>query len=293
MNRLLNRLIWIALVVLTPALSACRTNPATGRSQFNILSSSQELSIGAQASPQFLKEYGGELPDSQLVEYVRDLGQRLAQVSERATLPWAFHLVDSSVVNAFALPGGKVFVSRGLLESLNNEAELASVLGHEVGHVTAEHIGQQMSRAMVLQGVAVGVGLAANRSDSEWGQVLGAGVSVGGGVYLLKFGRDQETEADQLGLRYMSRLGYNPVAQIAVMKALKKASGGGAAPVEFLSTHPHPETRIKRLEKLIPKKYPDYQTPGVYRFNQDEYKQNVLDRLAKLPPARHGAKAKK
>jgi predicted Zn-dependent protease len=214
----------------------------------------------------------------------------LAAESERPDLPWEFHVVDSSVINAFALPGGKVFVSRGLIVEMTNEAQIAGVLGHEIGHVTAQHIGQQMTQAAIVQGLVIGVAVGAGMSDSQWGGIIGAGGSAAGTGYLLKFGRDQESQADTLGVRYMTQLGYNPVAQIQVMKILEKSMQGGGRPPEFLSTHPYPETRIERLEKLIPKKYPDFNTPGVYTFNEDAFRQNVLARIEQLPPAKHGAK---
>ena len=131
--------------------------------------------------------------------------------------------------------------------------------------------------------------LAAEQTDEDWLRVLGVGAQVGGTVYLLKFGRDQELQADQLGVRYMSRLGYNPVAQLQVMEVLQSASAGGSRAMEFLSTHPLPQTRIDRLEKLIRKKYPDHDDPAAYRFHFDRYHKMVLDQLAELPPPRHRA----
>lgn len=284
----------LLLVIVLAAASivgpGCSTNPATGKSQLNMLSTDQEVAIGEENAPKFLKEYGGQLPDAQVVEYIRDIGKRLAAESERPDLPWEFHVVDSSVINAFALPGGKVFVSRGLIVEMTNEAQIAGVLGHEIGHVTAQHIGQQMTQTAIVQGLVIGVAVGAGLSDSQWGGVLGAGGQVAGTGYLLKFGRDQESQADALGVRYMTKLGYNPVGQIQVMKILEKSMQGGARPPEFLSTHPFPETRIKRLEQLIPKKYPDFNTQGVYTFNEDAFQQNVLAPIRKLPAARHGSK---
>lgn len=272
--------------------SACSTNPATGKTQFNVLSSDQEIAIGSQAAPGFIKEYGGDIPSPPINQYVHDLGHRLAAISERPNLPWEFHVVDSAVLNAFALPGGKVFISRGLLVKLDNEAQLAGVLGHEIGHVTAQHIGQQMSRAMVLQGVAVGLGVAGEVADTEWLRVLGLGTNVGGTVYLLKFGRDQESQADELGVRYMSKLGYNPVGQLQVMEVLQKETVSHGGTLEILSTHPLPKTRIDRLNKLIKENYPNYDDPTAYRFRHDEFKVAVLDKLAQLPPPKHGGEEK-
>ena len=282
------------LLILLPLLGvpACSTNPATGERQLNFMSTEQEISLGSEAEPQFLQSYGGEIPDPQIQSYVSDLGQRLAAVSERPDLPWEFHAVNSEVINAFALPGGKIFITRGLISQMNNEAQLAGVLGHEVGHVTAQHIGQQMSRRMAIgAGVALtsaALGIAAQTTGEEWLQLLGVGVGVGGTVggslYALDFGRDQESQADELGLRYMTKLGYNPLAQVQVMEILAQAGGGGGGGPEFLATHPYPETRIKRLHEQIEEQYPKADRPGAYKFGEAEFQRKVLDRLDDLPP---------
>jgi predicted Zn-dependent protease len=281
-------LLAVASLVFAMTAWGCQTNPATGRRQFSPLPESQEIAIGAEAEPQFLAEYGGEIPDAQIVQYVRNIGYELAALSERPGLPWEFHVVDSAVINAFALPGGKVFISRALLARMTNEAQLAGVLGHEVGHVTAEHIGEQMGQQLMIQGVLAGLGAAV--SNAQWGQVLGIGAEAGGTVYLLRYGRDQESEADQLGLRYMTELGYSPLGQVQVMKILKKAGEGSSRPPEWLSTHPEPGTRIERLQEIIPKRYPNFRDPDAYRFGEEAFEQNVLSRLAQLPPAAHRPK---
>ena len=278
-------------VMLLATVAGCSTNPATGEKQLNWVSTEREKSLGAEAAPQFVQQYGGDIPSASIQKYVSDIGHRLAEISERPDLDWEFHAVDSSVINAFALPGGKVFITRGLMEELRSEAQLAGVLGHEVGHVTAQHIGQQMTRAMIITGIGVGVGVAGQQTDEDWLTVLGVGTSVGGGLYLLSYGRNQETQSDELGVRYMTRLGYNPIGQVQVMKVLKRASGGGGAGPEFLATHPYPDTRIKHLNKVIKEQYPDYKDPQKYRVYRDRYKATVLDELKRLPPAAHGTQA--
>jgi len=276
----------LAALLLAP-VAGCSTNPATGQSQFNVLSTEEEISIGNEAAPQFLSDYGGPIPDQGIQNYVSRLGNKLAALSERPDLPWEFHVVDSSVINAFALPGGKVFMSRGLMSEMENEAQLAGVIGHEIGHVTAQHIGQQMSQRMVVSGVLVGIGVAAQASEDEWVQVLGAGAGAGGTLYLLSYGRDQEIQADRLGVRYMAKAGYNPVGQLQVMEILEQASGGGGQ-LEILSTHPLPATRISRLENELKQNYPNYQDPNAYTFGFESFENNFLKPLKKLPPPRHG-----
>lgn len=278
---------WLGTLLLALILlSGCTTNPATGERQFNTLGNNEEISLGTQAEPEFLKQYGGEVPSPKLTAYVRDLGMKLAKSGERPDLPWNFHVVDSAVINAFALPGGKVFVSRGLLAKMNSEAQLAGVLGHECGHVTAQHIGQQMSRAQVVQGLGVVIGVIGSQTNNRYLDVLGVGAAAGGTVYLLKFGREQELQADALGIRYMTRLGYNPIAQRQVMEILQKEAGSGGGP-EFLSTHPYPESRVQRINEILAKEYPNAMTSNQYKFNPSEYKSNVLDELARLPPPKH------
>jgi predicted Zn-dependent protease len=281
----------LAAFILAVQLMGCSTNPATGEKQLNWVSADREKALGAEAAPEFVKQYGGDIPSNAIQQYVSDLGHKLAAVSERPDLEWEFHAVDSSVINAFALPGGKVFITRGLMQELNNEAQLAGVLGHEVGHVTAQHIGQQMTRAMIITGIGVGVGVAGEQTDNDWLKVLGVGTSVGGGIYMLSYGRDQETQSDELGVRYMTKLGYNPIGQIQVMKVLKRASGGGGGGMEILSTHPLPDTRIRHLNEHIKDNYPDYDDPQKYRINRDRYQRSVLDVLKKLPPAKHDGAA--
>jgi len=248
----------------------------------NMLSEPEEISLGEEAAPKFLKDYGGPIPSPSIQQYVSSLGMRIAAESERPQLPWEFHAVNSSVINAFALPGGKVFVTRGLLAELENEAMLVGVLGHEVGHVTGHHAGEQMTQALIIQGIAIGAGVAGAATDEDWLQVLGAGAATGGAVYLLSYGRGQELESDRKGLEYMTNLGYNPVGLMQVMEMFERQSAGARQP-EFLSTHPHPESRIDQIHEIIKRDYPNYDRPGVYRFNQREYEQTVLAELRRLP----------
>jgi len=289
MPRRLARWKLLALVLFTIApLMGCTTNPATGRSQLLALSWEDEIEMGDQAAPEFLDQSGGQVGDALILEYISDLGHRLAAQSENPELEWEFFVLDSAVINAFALPGGKVFVSRGLLEKMTNEAQLAGVLGHEIGHVTARHGNERMTKAIGVQVLVAGVAIGGSASGSEWGQYLGLGTAAGGQLYLLKYSRSNESESDALGVRYMTNLGYNPVGQIQVMAILREAGGGGGGP-EWLATHPAPDTRIADLEALIQDEYPAYDAdPPVYVFRQQAFQENVLSRLAELPPPAHG-----
>jgi len=282
--------VWLAIALLMWAglVAGCSVTPATGQSQLNVMSPGQEIRLGEQAMPQFIEANGGEVPDAQVRAYVTRIGKRLADVSERPDLPWEFVVLDSAQINAFALPGGKVFISRGLMEKMDNEAQLAGVLGHEVGHVTAKHINDRMAQAYIIGGAALILGAVGEANDDDLLKTIGIGVGVGGAVYQLSFSRGQEVQSDALGVRYMTRLGYNPVGQMQVMQVLKQASGGGGSGLqEFLSTHPLPQTRIDRLQTLIQREHPDYATAGAYAFGHDAYKAAVLDRFENLPPPKH------
>ena len=147
----------------------CSTNPATGQSQLNFLSEDQEVQLGEQNAPEVLKELGGELNSPTIQQHVESIGMKMAKLSERPDLPWHFYVVDTEVINAFALPGGKIFITRGLISKMDNDAQLAGVLGHEVGHVTAEHAGQQMAHDTIVGIGAAGVAAGASyASDEEW-----------------------------------------------------------------------------------------------------------------------------
>ena len=291
LRRVAGLVLGLALVV--SVLPGCSTNPATGRRQFNTLSVEEEIALGEQAEGDFIASNGGLIPDAGIRAHVENLGQQLAAVSERPDLPWEFHVIDSRQINAFALPGGKVFMSRGLMEKMTNEAQLAGVLGHEVGHVTAQHIGQRLTRGKLISGLAIVGGIIGATSDNDWAKALGVGASVGGSVYLLRFSRSNEHESDTLGVRYMTRLGYNPYGQVQVMEILKEAAGDGSSGLfkSFFSTHPLPEERIDDLRDLIAEQYPQAGQPGAFNYGEASFERNILRPLRALPPAKHPSAA--
>ena len=262
-----------------------------------MMSWQEEVQLGEEAAPQFLEQSGGELPDKAVVAYVNAMGQQLARAAEletpdpsRPPLDWEFYVLDSQVINAFALPGGKVFISRGLMQEMTNEAQLAGVIGHEIGHVTARHGNERMTQALGVQVLVAAIMIGSDLADSELGGYIGLGTAAGGQLFLLKYSRENELEADTLGVQYMARVGYNPVGQVQVMEILRKAGGGGGTP-EWLSTHPASDTRIENLEELITTKYPRYRDSDHYHLGENEFKNKVLTPLSKLPPAKHGSSA--
>ena len=246
----MRRFIVVLLIVLAGSLSACKTNPATGRSQLILVSGDQINAMGASAKPELIKQYGGEVESEELRGYVARIGRSVAKhvEPEYAHIKWDFIVLDSEILNAFALPGGHVFVSRGLLAKFDNEAQLAGVLGHEIGHVTARHVDERMSQVLTTQLAISGVGAA---SSSDLAVV--AAKAIGQGT-LLKFNRDQEQEADTQGLKYMTRAMYNPVGMLQVLEVLADASEGSGQ-LEILSTHPNPARRIKTVRKLLASEY--------------------------------------
>lgn len=268
---------------------SCSTNPATGSYEFNMLSRDQEIAMGMEAAPQFAQEFGGGVTDPTLQAYVRRIGADLAAKTEgdNPSLPWEFTLLNSKEINAFALPGGKIFFTRGLAERLTSEAEMAGVLGHEVGHVTARHANAGMARqgltSLVISGAAT-VLTDSTAAAQQW-QAVGEQV---GGVILLKYSRDQESQADSLGMRYMAKCNYNPRAQRTVMEVLQQAMSGGRS-AEILSTHPYPETRIARIDEAVKGEYAAFiAAPGRAATDQQHaarYASEFLPRLRALPAA--------
>src|SRR6267143_1986312 len=222
----------IPLLLASLSLAGCVVNPATGARQFMLVSESQEIALGWEYDQQVAASIG-LYPDSALQRWIQQFGARLAATSERPNLPWTFHVVDDPVVNAFALPGGYIFVTRGILAHLNSEAELAGVVGHEIGHVTARHSVSQMSKQQIAQlGLAVGT-----IASPEFGRYSGLATQALG-VLFLKYTRDNESQADDLGLRYMRRVNYDPREMPHVFEMLARVSqsqGGGRVP-EWLAT---------------------------------------------------------
>jgi predicted Zn-dependent protease len=271
------------------SLAACTTNLATGKRTFTLLSRDEEVALGAEAAPQFTTEYGGKVPDDRLQQYVTGIGKKMAAETEgdNPSLPWEFTLLNTDVINAFALPGGKVFFTRGLAKELTNEAQMAGVLGHEIGHVTARHANQRISSQLLFNaGLAVSAVVVEASGNRRAQQIGGYGIpalAIGGNLVFLKFGRDEESEADSLGMRYMSNVGYDPHGQLEVMQTLARLSKGASQP-ELLSTHPLPETRIERLQDELRSRYAHTQGNPGYQTFADRYKREFIDVLAKVPP---------
>ena len=244
----------VALVMMVGALIAfygnSQQNPVTGETQRVELNVDQEVALGLQAAPEMAAQYGGAETGTQAAALVRRVGARLVNRTEARTSPYKFNfhlLKDQDTINAFALPGGQIFITRALLNRLESEGQLAGVLGHEIGHVIQRHSAEHMARAGLTQGM---VNAASVATDGQAGQVA----AMIGQTINMRYGRDDELESDRSGLRYMFEAGYDPRALIGVMKILDEASGGG--PPEFLSSHPKPANRIQHIQQLIDEQWP-------------------------------------
>jgi predicted Zn-dependent protease len=234
------------LALAAVAVAACATNPATGQKQLSFVSENQEIQMGRENAAA-VKQEMGVYGDSAVQRYVSGIGLRIASETERPNLPWTFTVMDDPVVNAFALPGGFIFITRGILTHMNSEAELATVVGHEIGHVTARHSVQQITRQQLAQ-----IGLAAGAiASKQVAQHLGD-ISQGLGVLFLKYSRDDESQADALGFRYALKDGYDVRKMADMFRTLQRVSGGGKIP-EWQSTHPDPGNRIEATEARLAK----------------------------------------
>lgn len=270
----------------------CTTNPTTGRKQFNALSRDEEIKMGVDAKPEMMSQYGGEVKDPALRQYISEVGTKLSKQTEGdyPSLPWEFTLLDSDVINAFALPGGKVFMSRGLAEKLTNEAQLAGVLGHECGDVTARHINDRVAEQTGIGVVAAAAGAVVGSTSKNDAIRAAAPVAftVGSQLVLLKFSRGQESEADYLGMRYMSKLMYDPKGQKQVMEILDRESGSERS-AEMLSTHPDPKSRIAQVQKLLDGEFKATQNNPAYSLHEKEYHDRFLSKLPRTSPKKTDA----
>lgn len=270
--------LWLLAAVVA---SGCAVNPATGNRQLMLVSEAQEIAMGRQADTAVVATIG-LYPDPVWQRYIQQFGARLAATSERPNLPWTFRVVDDPAVNAFALPGGFIYVTRGLLAHLGSEAELASVVGHEIGHVTARHTAAAMSQQQLI-GLGLAVGSMASSQVAKYAGTANQAL----GILYLKFSRDDESQADRLGLRYMGRASYDPRQMAEVFRMLDRlsaADGAGGRLPTWLETHPTPANRVAAINAQIAALPQDFSGT---RINRDVY-QRLLDGLVFGLNPRHG-----
>ena len=242
----------IAIVSVVGYFGTTTENPVTGEKQRVALKPEQEIALGLKTAPEMAAQMGGLSRNAQAKALVERVGAALVRDSLAARSPYKFSfnvLADPKTINAFALPGGPIFITEGLLRQLKSEAELAGVLGHEIGHVIARHSSEHLAKAQLTQGLlsaaVIGTG---DFTTAQIGQMVGSMIN-------MRYGRDDELESDALGIRIMAEAGYDPRAMLGVMETLAKASSGSRQP-EFFSTHPHPDNRQTRIREEIAKRFP-------------------------------------
>ncbi len=246
-------------------VESCAVNPVTGKRQVMFMSESQEIALGAQSDPAVVAQFGLYKNDK-LQAFIKEKGQEMASISHRSHLKYEFKVVDSPVLNAFALPGGYVYFTRGILAHFNNEAQFAGVLGHEIGHITARHGASQQSKQMLYSGGLI-LGMVLSPELASMGELASQSL----GLLFLKFGRDDETQSDQLGVEYSTKIGYDAKEMARFFGVLDRVSGGpeGRVPT-FMSTHPDPADRNVKVEQYA--KEWQAKTPAKnFEVNRDSY----------------------
>lgn len=255
------RLSKIFIIFLIFLLSGCiqEIDPLSGKKTYTLLSTQQEISIGHQVIPSAINENDGLYPDREVQNYIRELGAKISSVTPRK-VDYQFYVVNSSQVNAFALPGGPVFITRGIILKMDKESELVGVLAHELGHINARHHAKFLEKTYGMNILLSILGIAIQ--ESKYAGAVMSLAQVSAGILQLKYSRDQENEADTLGVRFSYQSGYDPRGLISMFEKFKAMERGSS--VEWLSTHPLPETRIKNVQQMIATQYPDS-----YRLRQD------------------------
>lgn len=254
--------ILIALVIVVFSLisyfGSKSFNPVTQEDQYVAITPQQEIALGLQAAPQMIQEFGGLDASQEAQTYLDAICLQLIENSDARDTGWEFEchlLADNQTINAFALPGGPLFITAALYNELETEGQLAGVMAHEIGHVVARHSAQQMAQMQLTQGLTGAFVVAAYDPENPNSQYSAQMAMLVGQLVNMKFGRDDELQSDRLGVRFMGQAGYDPRGLIAVMQVLAEASQGG--PPEFFSTHPNPDNRIERIEEAIAEEFPN------------------------------------
>lgn len=222
-------------------------NPITGENQRVNMTPEQEVAMGLQSAPQMAAEFGGEYQDPKVQTAIKQIGMKLVNSSGLTNTPYRFDfhvLADPETVNAFALPGGQIFITVGLLKRLENNDQIAGVLGHEIGHVVNRHSAEHMAKQNMWQGIVQGVAMGSDMSGAQIASVVA-------NMMNLKYGRNDELESDKYGLHYMHDSGFQPESMIRVMEILEQASGGKSGQSDFQSSHPSPENRIIKIKEEL------------------------------------------
>ncbi len=265
---MIRKTLWISLLFVVCLISGCFTNPITGKSELMLFSEQQDIEIGRKYAPEIETQMGGRVPSPALQNYVDSVGQKVAGVSHWPDLGYHFVALDHETMNAFALPGGYVFVTRGMLEKLDSEAQLAAILAHETAHIVARDTTAAMSTD-----IGISVALSAVTSDEASGTVLTV-ADVASQILGLSYSREDEKTADLAGLDYMVAAGYNPYGMVEAMQML--VDENELRPIDFFSTHPSPRNRMQYLNEKI---LISYFQPERLKSGKEDYKKSVLEKL--------------
>ncbi|MBK7232305.1 MAG: M48 family metalloprotease [Saprospiraceae bacterium] len=245
-------------------ITSCSRNPVTGKKELSLMSESQEKSMGLEYDPQIQAEYG-MYADSSWQRYLREKGGSMARISHRPNLGFQFRVIDSEVVNAFAVPGGYIYFTRGILAHFNSEAQLMGVMGHEIGHVTARHANEQYSKQMLAQ-IGLIAGMVLSPKFREFSDLANSGVQ----MLFLKFSRDNESQSDKLGVEYSSKVGYDAAHMADFFKTLGRLSDAqGARIPSFMSTHPDPGDRYNKVKTMAVEKKKEF--PQATKVERNAY----------------------
>jgi predicted Zn-dependent protease len=265
------------------AFAACAVNPVTHKTELSLMGEAQEVRTGEEAYPVYTQMSEGLFQDEGLQRYVQSVGEKVARESHRPNLDYRFNVVNASEINAYALPGGKISITRGLLTRMRNEAELASVLGHEVGHVTARHAAAGYTR-QVLAGVLTSVGAAVlQTANVQGGDLLAQGGMLAANLVLMKYSRDQERQSDELGMGYMVKAGYNPEGMVQTMEVLMAGHDREPSAVEAMfQSHPLTSERVAAARERAARQNPALRTEAALRTEPFEA---AVTRLRDLAPA--------
>jgi predicted Zn-dependent protease len=267
---------WLTGMAAAGVAAGCATNPVTGSTQFMTVSEEEEIQIDRQYSPmQFSDDYG-PVQDTALNGYVSGVGRALASRTHRPNMPYSFRVVNATYINAYAFPGGSIACTRGILASLNDEAELAALLGHEIGHVNARHTAEQMSKGQVSNILVGGLSIIADVAAPGLGQVASSLGGFGAGAFLASYSRDNERQADALGTEYMVKAGYGPDGMVELMEMLNSLNKSKPSAIELMfSTHPMSDERYQSAVNAVRTTYAGAKGLPLYR-------ERYMDNTARL-----------
>nr|HQU74832.1 M48 family metalloprotease [Calditrichia bacterium] len=260
----------------------CAVNPVTGKRELMLVSEQQEIAMGAEYDPEVVSTYG-MYNDPKLQTYVEKMGNEMAAVSHRPDLEFHFRVLDSPVINAFAVPGGYVYITRGIMAYLNSEAEFAGVLGHEIGHVTARHSAKQMSKQQIAQ-LGLGLGMVFSETFAQFAGLASSGLQLA----FLKMGRDAERESDGLGIEYSTKIGYDAMEMSNFFVVLERMNPGGGAMPSWMSTHPLSSERIQNIQSGASAYFAEHNiNESNLKINRDAWL-NLIDGIIFGDDPKHG-----